>query len=43
MLELPVIYTCFPGGKHNVLTMSYYDGRGEERRLFSLFNRHGIR
>lgn len=43
MLELPVIYTCFPGGKHKVLTMSYDDGRVEDRRLVALFNRHGIR
>ena len=24
--EPKVIYTCFPGGKHKVLTMSYDDG-----------------
>ena len=27
--EPKVIYTCFPGGKHKVLTMSYDDGRLE--------------
>ncbi len=43
MFRLPVIYTCFPGGKHKVLTMSYDDGREEDRRLVALFNRHGIR
>ena len=38
-----IIYTCFPGGKHKVLTMSYDDGRTEDRRLVSIFNRYGIR
>ncbi len=37
------IYTCFPGGKHKVLTMSYDDGREEDRRLVDLFNKHGIK
>ncbi len=37
------IYTCFPGGRHKALTMSYDDGREEDRRLVELFNRHGIR
>ncbi len=41
--EPKVIYTCFPGGKHKVLTMSYDDGRLEDRRLVELFNRYGIR
>ncbi len=27
------VYTCFPGGKHKVLTMSYDDGKLEDRRL----------
>ena len=40
--EPKVIYTCFPGGKHKVLTMSYDDGRLEDRRLVELFNRYGI-
>ena len=26
-------YICFPEGKHKVLTMSYDDGRLEDRRL----------
>lgn len=42
-VRMPVIYTCFPGGKHKVLTMSYDDGREEDRRLVEIFNRHGIR
>lgn len=37
------IYTCFPGWRHKVLTMSYDDGRLEDRRLVPLFNRYGIR
>ena len=37
------IYICFPGGKHKVLTMSYDDGRLEDRRLVSIFNEYGIR
>lgn len=37
------IYTCFPGGRHKVLTMSYDDGREEDRRLVDIFNRHGIK
>ena len=41
--EPRVLYTCFPGGKHKVLTMSYDDGRLEDRRLVALFNRYGIR
>ena len=42
-LKLPNIYICFPGGKHKVLTMSYDDGRLEDRRLVEIFNRYGIR
>lgn len=30
-------FICFPGGKHKVLTMSYDDGRLEDRRLVSIF------
>ncbi len=37
------IYICFPGGKHKVLTMSYDDGREEDRRLVEIFNRYGIK
>ncbi len=36
-------YICFPGGRHKVLTMSYDDGRQEDRRLVELFDRYGIR
>lgn len=37
------IYTCFPDGKHKVLTMSYDDGKHEDRRLVALFNQYGIK
>ncbi len=37
------IYTCFPEGKHKVLTMSYDDGRVEDRRLVKIFNENGIK
>ena len=41
--KLRNIYTCFPGGKHKALTMSYDDGREEDRRLVALFNQYGIK
>ncbi|MBQ9309073.1 MAG: polysaccharide deacetylase family protein [Clostridia bacterium] len=37
------IYACYPGGKHKALTMSYDDGRTQDRRLVEIFNRYGIR
>lgn len=37
------IYKAFPGGKHKVLTMSYDDGKVEDRRLIEIFNRYNIR
>jgi peptidoglycan/xylan/chitin deacetylase (PgdA/CDA1 family) len=37
------IYACFPGGKHKVLTMSYDDGKLEDRRLVDIFNKNGIK
>ena len=37
------IYSCFPGGYHKALTMSYDDGRLADRRLVEIFNRYGIR
>ena len=37
------IYCCFPGGKHKALTMSYDDGRVQDRRLVRIFNEYGIR
>lgn len=43
MEEFKTIYTCFPGGKHKVLTMSYDDGRQEDKRLVEIFNQYGIK
>ena len=37
------VYCCFPGGKHKALTMSYDDGRTQDRRLVDIFNRNGIK
>lgn len=37
------IYTCFPGGKHKVLTMSYDDGQIHDKRLVDIFNQNGIK
>lgn len=37
------IYKAFPGGKNKVLTMSYDDGKLEDRRLVSIFNKFGIK
>ena len=37
------IYCCYPGGKHKALTMSYDDGREQDRRLVEIFNQNGIR
>ena len=37
------VYQCFPGGKHKALTMSYDDGRTQDRRLIEIFNKYGIR
>ena len=41
--RLKNIYTCFPGGKHKVLTMSYDDGRTWDRKLVELFNSYKIK
>lgn len=43
MNKSKVIYTCFPGGRHKALTMSYDDGREEDRRLVDIMNKNGIR
>ena len=40
---LKTVYTCFPGGRHKVLTMSYDDGRTFDRRLVEIFNKNGIK
>lgn len=40
---MPKIYYCFPEGKHKVLTMSYDDGKLQDRRLIDIFNKHSIK
>src|SRR5699024_2305797 len=37
------IHICFPEGKHKVLTFSYDDGRGADRRLIEIFNKNGLK
>lgn len=41
--DIKKVYACFPGGKHKALTMSYDDGKHEDRRLVEIFNKHGIK
>ncbi len=38
-----MIYKTFPGGKHKVLTLSYDDGKVEDRRLVKIFNQYNIK
>ncbi len=37
------VYYCYPGGKHKALTMSYDDGKIQDRRLVAMFNQYGIK
>ena len=37
------VYTCFPGGKAKALTMSYDDGKLQDKRLIGIFNKYGIK
>lgn len=37
------IYQCFPQGKYKVLTMSFDDGKQDDRRLLEIFNRYDIK
>ena len=37
------VYTCYPGGRHKALTMSYDDGRTYDRQLVEIFNQYGIK
>lgn len=36
-------YYCFPGGKAKALTMSYDDGKVQDKRLVAIFNKYGIK
>lgn len=38
-MEKMKVYTCFPGGKAKALTMSYDDGKVQDRRLIDIFNK----
>ena len=42
-MNIKTIYTCFPGGRHKALTMSYDDGKLEDIRLTELFRKYGIK
>lgn len=42
-MKLKTVYICFPGGKHKALTLSYDDGRVEDRRLVKIMNENGIK
>ncbi len=37
------VYVTFPGGKAKALTMSYDDGKIQDERLISIFNKYGIK
>lgn len=37
------VYQCYPGGRHKALTLSYDDGKIQDRRLVELFNAHGLK
>lgn len=37
------IYYCYPQGRAKALTMSYDDGRQQDRRLLDIFNQYGIK
>lgn len=37
------IYTCYPGGLAKALTMSYDDGKIEDKRLIEIFDKYGIK
>lgn len=41
--HMKTIYICFPGGRHKALTLSYDDGRQEDRRLIGLLNHYGFK
>lgn len=42
-MEKMKVYTCFPGGKAKALTMSYDDGKLQDKRLIGIFNKYGIK
>jgi peptidoglycan/xylan/chitin deacetylase (PgdA/CDA1 family) len=40
---MKTIYTCFPGGRHKALSLSYDDGKDADRRLVETLNKAGMR
>jgi hypothetical protein len=40
---MKTIYTCFPGGKHKALSLSYDDGRIADRRFVGMLNQAGMK
>ena len=38
-----VTYVCYPGGLYKCLTLSYDDGKLEDRRLLEILNKNGIK
>ena len=42
-MERKKIYTVFPEGKYKALTLSYDDGREEDRKLISIFRKYGLK
>lgn len=37
------LYVCFPEGRYKAVTLSYDDGRTEDRKLVEILNRYGIK
>lgn len=37
------LYVCFPQGRYKAVTLSYDDGRTEDRRLVSILNQNGLK
>lgn len=37
------LYVCFPQGRHKAVTLSYDDGRIEDRKLVSILNQYGLK
>ncbi|WP_168120875.1 polysaccharide deacetylase family protein [Paenibacillus sp. HB172176] len=40
---MKIVFDCFPEGKRKALTLSYDDGREQDRRLIEILNAAGIR
>ena len=42
-MQSRLIHILFPQGRNKALTFSYDDGRQEDRRLVSIFRKHGLK